>query len=186
MSNYVERQNLRDRQYAEEWKKLSPKKLKELQKVGITGPQMPVYKTGKGDQQSLLESCPSPSAVVTEPDNVRVPDDLSQCREIRELLVEDVAAALRRIMAELMAASRTLDLECVSLVLRLDYDGASMSEIAKRYKVTRAAVSKKVARYTEVLHTGIVPGQRTLTTCKAYARRAYNIHEQNDPHPDRH
>lgn len=184
MNPYEDRQRVRDRQYAAAWETLSPKERRRLAKAGISGPELPVYATGKRDHDLILERCVAP--VVTEPDDGEEADAASLEDQTGRASIDDVAAVLRRIIAELMASSRTLDLECISLVLRLNYDGANMSEIARRYKVTRAAVSKKVARYTEVLHTGMVPGQRSLTTCKAYARRAYNIHKQNDPHPDRH
>jgi predicted DNA-binding protein YlxM (UPF0122 family) len=181
--DYEDRQRERDREYADAWAKLSAKERRRLAKMGITGPDLPVYHTGKHDQNTLLDRCVAPVVTTTEP-----AADTTDCHDgdgVGQSSVDEVAAALRRVMAELLASSRTLDLECVSLVLRLDYDGASMTEIARRHRVTRAAVSKKVARYTEVLRTGIAPGQRKLTTRKTYARRAYRTHQQNDPHPDR-
>ncbi len=163
---YEDRQLARDREYARAWEKLTPAQRRQLAKSGIKGPELPVYRTGKHDEEAILQRASTPESAPVEAD-------------AGSATVNDAATALRRIMAELLASSRTLDLECVSLVLRLDYDGSSMTDIAKRHGVTRAAVSKKVARYAELLRTGTAPGQRKLTARKAYARRAHRVHNRN-------
>lgn len=166
MSDYADRQSARDREYLEAWQKLSPRERRRLEKAGITGPEAPVYRTHKRDEEGLLERTAAPES--TQGD-----------AETDSTTLDDVATALRRLMSELLASARTLDLECISLVLDLDYDGASMTDIARRHGVTRAAVSKKVARYAEALRTGIAPGQRKLTARKAYARRAHRVHQRH-------
>jgi DNA-directed RNA polymerase specialized sigma24 family protein len=166
MNNYADYQNARDKEYLEAWKALSPRQRKQLEKAGITGPDAPVYQTHKPNEEAFIERAPEPTSTGDDLDG-----DPSHA--------EEVATVLRRLMSELLANSRSLDLDCISLVLQIDYDGASMSEIARRHGITRAAVSKKIGRYAEALQTGIAPGQRQLTTRKRYARRAHNVHYRN-------
>lgn len=60
---------------------------------------------------------------------------------------------LRRLIGELMSQSDAkLSLECLSLVTSLIYDGDSMTRIASKYGVTRAAVSKRCVELTKALN----------------------------------
>lgn len=52
-------------------------------------------------------------------------------------------AILRKFVYVQLQTSRSLYIECFALALSILYDGCSMSDIAKRYGVTRALVSKK-------------------------------------------
>jgi hypothetical protein len=173
MDDYSDRQRRRDAEYLKAWQKLPARERKRLAKAGIVGPDVPVYRTGKQEVEATLERAATP-------EDTAFPDD---CGEESH---DDVAAALRRVFSELIASERTLDLECVAFVLRLGYDGASMTDIAKRYGVTRAAVSKKILRYSEAMGVGQVAGQRSLTARVAYARRASTVHSRHEVDPDRH
>lgn len=48
-----------------------------------------------------------------------------------------------------------LGIECLALVTGIGYDGASMAQIARRHKVTRAAVSKRCVELCESF--GVAP-----------------------------
>lgn len=62
----------------------------------------------------------------------------------------------RRMVGFLLADSTpALGIECLALVTGIGYDGSSMSEIAKRHAVTRAAVSKRCIDLCEAF--GIPP-----------------------------
>lgn len=51
---------------------------------------------------------------------------------------------VRRLVGILLADSNAqLGVECMALVTGIGYEGDSMAEIARRHKVTRAAVSKR-------------------------------------------
>ena len=58
--------------------------------------------------------------------------------------------------------------ECIALVSGLNYSGASMTQIAAKHGITRAAVSKRCVELTELL--GIRPSRamRSLTARKRY------------------
>ena len=57
---------------------------------------------------------------------------------------------VRRLVGLLLADTHpALGVECLALVTGIGYDGASMAEIARRHKVTRAAVSKRCVELCE-------------------------------------
>src|SRR2546429_9389458 len=62
---------------------------------------------------------------------------------------EEVWDILRRLIGELLAErSARLSLECLALVSGLSFLGDSMTAIARRHGVTRAAVSKRCVELT--------------------------------------
>jgi hypothetical protein len=77
---------------------------------------------------------------------------------------------MRRVLGELLSApNRGLTLECFALVSGLSYTGDSMTQIAQRHGVGRAAVSKRCVELTERL--GLPPSRamRSLTARRAYS-----------------
>jgi hypothetical protein len=86
-------------------------------------------------------------------------------KEVEETLWD----LLRRVVGELLSApNRSLTVECLALVSGLSYTGDSMTEIARRHRVGRAAVSKRCVELTERL--GLPPSRamRSLTARRAY------------------
>lgn len=82
---------------------------------------------------------------------------------------EDSHALLRRLVGELTAQSNArLSLECLALVTGLVYEGDSMTAIAKRHGVTRAAVSKRCVELTQALHLKPSRAMRSLTARQSY------------------
>jgi predicted DNA-binding protein YlxM (UPF0122 family) len=61
-----------------------------------------------------------------------------------------------------------LTAECIALISGLSYDGCSMTEIAKRHGITRAAVSKRCVEMTELLGLRPSRAMRSLTARKRY------------------
>lgn len=170
MNAYSDRQHARDREYADAWAKLTPRQRKQMAKAGIEGPELPVYQTGKQDQDAILaisESGETPS----EPASVILGN-------------YDVMDVLRRVLGELMAQNNIrLTLECLALVTGLSYEGNSMTDIAKRHGVTRAAVSKRCVEISDAL--GLPPSRamRTLTARREYERRQHRVLNRNERFP---
>ena len=76
---------------------------------------------------------------------------------------------LRRLLGELMSQSDAkLSMECLSLVTGLTYDGDSMTRIATKYGVTRAAVSKRCVELTQALNLNPSRAMRSLLARKSY------------------
>ncbi|MBC2595658.1 hypothetical protein H5P28_15425 [Ruficoccus amylovorans] len=163
--DYEDRQRERDREYADAWAKLSAKERKRLAKAGITGPDLPVYHTGKHDQDALLDHCAAP---VETPQETATNSGYS---------LIDVA---RMVIAELIAHNNIeLAIDCLSLVTGLSYGGQSMTDIARKYGISRAAVSKRCVGISDAL--GLPPSRamRRLTARQTYARHAKQSHDRN-------
>jgi hypothetical protein len=82
-----------------------------------------------------------------------------------------VADCLRRVIGELLAATnKPLEIECFALVTAIAYDGSSEAEIARRYAVSRQAVSRRCIEIREAM--GGIPsmamrGDRNRARCRA-------------------
>ena len=74
-----------------------------------------------------------------------------------------------------------LTAECIALVSGLAYTGSSMTEIAKRHGVTRAAVSKRCVELTELLDLRPSRAMRSLTARKAYRSARIKSTRSHEP-----
>ena len=82
---------------------------------------------------------------------------------------EDVLDILRRVLGELLGERNArLSLECLALATGFSYIGGTMTDIARRHCVTRAAVSKRCVELTERLHLLPSRAMRSLTARRAY------------------
>lgn len=94
---------------------------------------------------------------------------------------EDVLHFVRRLVGELLGQDNVrLSVECLALATGISYTGDSMTDIARRYGVTRAAVSKRCVEFTEALG---LPPSRAMRSTKArqsYRRRRLDeLNQQN-------
>ena len=95
--------------------------------------------------------------------------------------VELIHQAIRRVIAEILYHDNArLTTECIALVSGLIYSGDSMSEIARRHGVTRAAVSKRCVELTEMLDLPPSRAMRTLTARKRYRDARIRFTRSND------
>ena len=79
--------------------------------------------------------------------------------------------AVRRLLGELLIQKNArLTLECMAIVSGVAFLGDSMSEVGRRYGLTRAAVSKRCIELARKV--GVPPSRamRSLTACAAYAQ----------------
>lgn len=160
MNSYSDIQLQKDAEYRRAWASLSAAEKRRLAKAGVHGPELPSYRTGKPDQDSLLsraeEQAPQPNQE------------------------HDQAEILRRLIGELVAASSArLTIECLALVTGICFDGDSLTDIAKRHKVTRAAVSKRCVDLANALGLPPSHGMRSLTVRRRYERRARDSHARD-------
>jgi hypothetical protein len=76
---------------------------------------------------------------------------------------------LRRLVGELIGQDNArLSLECLALVTGLAYCGDSMTDIAKRHGVTRAAVSKRCVELTRALNLKPSRAMRSVEARQSY------------------
>jgi hypothetical protein len=74
----------------------------------------------------------------------------------------------------LMQSNASLSLDCLALVTGLAYFGDTMTEIAKRHDVTRAAVSKRCVELTQSLNLKPSRAMRSLLARESYHKARMN------------
>jgi hypothetical protein len=148
--SYVQRQDRKNREYADAWKawerSLPPEDLAGLRSAGIDGPASG-SKTSKwgpdiGDSVRIgLIEADIEAEALSERDAEQRPGTLAG------------SAIVRILLADLLALrSPPLELRCLALAVDFPMPGiASGAELARMHGVTRAAVSLKVRHYQTLL-----------------------------------
>lgn len=169
MSEYSDTQFQRNGQYKNayaEWvAKLSPKKRRELEALGLLEPQVDSFNLGRPRDISELP-------IASEP---------QETEEIQQEEGDRIWEVLRRLLGELLSSPNTqLSLECLAIVSGVGFMGDSMTAIAKRHGVTRAAVSKRCVQITEQLNLMPSRSMKSLTARVAYrtAQRKHYEHRE--------
>ena len=161
--DYTKKQSKRDAQYEREYQvwidSMSPQERREAEKLGLLKPC--VQRHGNGAPDRDMADSPAASH---EPDIAALVDheaDPSDSPHTR-----DAIEVLRHFVADLISEGNTrLTVECLAVALGLcAYNGESMTSIAKRHGVTRAAVSKRCVDITRQLS---LPPSRAMRTEKA-------------------
>ena len=165
--DYARKQPVKDAAYAREYKAwlatLTPEERWHVAELGLDAPLLPTDGGGFLDKDAadspLASEAPSPIA-----------EDAAPLETTPEILgTEDVWDILRRLVGQLMAERNArLSLECLALVSGLSFLGDSMTAVARRHSVTRAAVSKRCVELTERLNLLPSRAMRSLTARHAY------------------
>jgi hypothetical protein len=181
-NDYASRQAAKDAAYRREYetwvRSTSPEKRAKLKAAGLDVPLLPTNGTGLSDCD-LADS----SLASEEPDIAAEVDRHLECREDVPAAAEPdtIWEVIRRLIGELLVQRNAkLALECLALVSGVSFLGDSMTEIARRHRVTRAAVSKRCVELSEKLALPPARAMRTLTARKAYARarnRRLRVHD---------
>jgi hypothetical protein len=169
--DYEIRQRARDEDYRKayaDWiASLPPEERERLGELGLDRPSVPGSGIGAPSRdmaESSLASC-GPEEVI-EAEGGAVPIDDPEATDPERL--HDL---LRRLVGELIGQDNArLSLECLALVTGLAYCGDSMTEIAKRHGVTRAAVSKRCVELTRALNLSPSRAMRSLPARQNYRR----------------
>ena len=165
--DYSRRQKTKDAEYQREYRawieSLPPAERRKLEAQGLAAPEVAHHGNGsaKGDaaDSPLMREGDDP-AILPEPE----PESSSApCDE------EFVWDTVRRVLGEVLShGNARLTAECIALVSGLSYTGSSMTEIAQRHGITRAAVSKRCVELTELLDLRPSRAMRSLTARKSY------------------
>jgi len=181
--DYSKKQKARDAEYEREYRawieSLPPAERRKVENMGLASPSLAHHGNGsaKGDaaDSPLMREGDDPALVPEpEPESPHTSFD-----------AEAIHQAIRRVVAEILCHDNArLTAECVALVSGLVYSGDSMTEIAKRHGITRAAVSKRCVELTELLDLPPSRAMRSLTARKRYRdarNRSTQSHERTDP-----
>lgn len=181
--SYIHKQARRDADYEREYRawvaSLPEADRRALEKAGLGSPCVQRHGSGAASGDA------ADSPVMRTGDDPALLPNADDDHEGAELLhIEAVHQAIRRVIAEILCHDNArLTAECVALVSGLAYSGASMTEIAKRHGVTRAAVSKRCVELTELLDLRPSRAMRSLTARKSY-REARLRSARSREHPD--
>ena len=164
--DYIIKQKARDAEYEREYRdwieSLPPAEQRKLEAQGLGAPCVMHHGNGSpnGDaaDSPLMREGDDPALMPEEE-----PQQASPCG------TETVHGAIRRVLGEVLSHDNArLTAECIALVSGLSYTGSSMTEIAERHGITRAAVSKRCVELTELLDLPPSRAMRSLTARKRY------------------
>lgn len=184
--DYTRRQAAKDAEYERQYRawieSLPADQRRQLERQGLATPDIAHHGNGsaKGDAaDSPLMRVGDDPAVLPEPEPEPGPTAAASDAEA-------IWATVRRVLGEVLNhGNARLTAECIALVSGLGYDGATMTEIAKRHGITRAAVSKRCVELTEMLDLRPSRAMRSLTARKSYrsARITNTSSNELPPHP---
>jgi hypothetical protein len=152
--DYAKKQAKKDADYEREYeawvKSMTLEERREAEKLGLLKPCLQRHGNGAPDH----DVADSPAASHT-PDIAALVDHEEDTKQ--QAITAGMTEAnriLRHLVADLLAEGNTrLTVECLAVALGLSaYNGESMTDIAKRYGVTRAAVSKRCVDITKRLN----------------------------------
>jgi hypothetical protein len=162
--NYHERQATLDQEYAREYAawlaSMSQEEREALAAQGLAAPELPTRAGTVGFSCDAAEQGAAQSL-----DEIAQPDaeEGISAGDLR------IMEALQRLIGELVTDQKPrLAIECLALVSSIAYQGNSLTEIAARHGLTRAAVSKRCLELSERLG---VKNRRALRS--DHAREAY-------------
>ena len=173
--DYAVRQRGHDEGYRREYdrwvKSLPPQERRKLAGLGL-GSAAVGHKTGSGFRDATESPrCSTGAAELTANDDPLLADTpLPEGERPHDLL--------RRLIGELMSQDHSrLALDCLALVTGLSYEGDSMTEIAMRHDITRAAVSKRCVELTKALNLSPSRAMRSLAARDAcHLSRHLHLH----------
>lgn len=184
--DYSERQRSRDADYKREYdlwvNSLTPEERRKLADMGLGAPSVPGKAGGSLSDvaSSSRARCESRDFDDDEPDDDGGSDDEPEQSANAQagdagLEREQKFDIVRRLIGEMMGQDNSrLALECLALVSNLAYDGSSMTEIAKRHGITRAAVSKRCVELTLALDLMPSRAMRSLNARHSYRQSRLN------------
>ena len=184
--SYAARQRERDeryqREYAEWISSLPPEERRMIKEMGLDKAYLPSGSGGatkdaaESSRARCEDSYEEPEALASEAPPHQEISFIEPCsRHPQPADAESLHAALRRLVGEmLMQSNASLSLDCLALVTGLAYFGDTMTEIAKRHDVTRAAVSKRCVELTQSLNLKPSRVMRSLVARDSYRKARMN------------
>ena len=182
--SYSRRQRDSDAEYARQYtawvESLPPDQRSQLADLGLDSPDMP---DTVGSRHRDVADTPLCSTSAVEPDES--PPGRFAEPEMPVGSDEDTLHLLRRLIGELLSQDRPgLSIECLALVTGLCYTGDSMTTIAHRHGVTRAAVSKRCVSLSSALNLPPSRAMRSLPARDSYRqRRHHQLNHLDQPLP---
>lgn len=170
--DYSKRQSAKDAEYERQYQSwvdsMSLEERREAEKLGLLKPCVQRYGNGANDRDVADSSIAS-----HEPDIAALVDheEPAQAAPATQPMM-DATEILRHLVADLLSEGNTrLTVECLAVALGLSaYNGETMTDIAKRHGITRAAVSKRCVDITERLNLSPSRAMRSTRARRIYQK----------------
>jgi hypothetical protein len=178
--DYSQRQKAKDAEYQREYREwidsLPPDERRKFEAKGLATPDVAHHGNGSAKRDA------ADSPLMREGDDPAVMPEPEPEHESTFCDSESMHGAIRRVVAEIICHSNArLTAECVALVSGLIYSGDSMTDIAQRHGITRAAVSKRCVELTELLNLRPSRAMRSLTARKSYRSARIESTKSHEP-----
>ena len=176
--SYDETKRSRDRDYTTQYREwvatLPADERRTLAAQGLLEPVVDAMRLSKGEDVTAMPlGVPANDLIRDEPTPTHT--------DVATGDGEAAWDALRRVIGELICEDNArLSLECLALVTGVAFDGSSMSTIAKRHGISRAAVSKRCVALTDQLHLGRSRAMRSLTARSIYQTAQHHTTESRE------
>ncbi|MBN8457377.1 MAG: hypothetical protein J0M04_06000 [Verrucomicrobia bacterium] len=178
--DYASRQSARDAEYERDYgawvKSMTAEERRKAEKLGVLKPCVQRHGSGAPDHDiadsPTASHTPDIAALVDhEPDEAAPANDMGTATRI-----------LRHLVADIVAEDNTrLTIECLAIALGLRvYAGDSMTEIANRHGITRAAVSKRCVDITNRLNLQPSRAMRSKRARQTYRKAQLKRHRSNN------
>ena len=171
--SYSRRQCARDAQHAKAYREwvasLPADELARLTALGLAEPLRDDHRASGTGLDDDIANSPAASVPAAEPQDAPEPSPHPEPSPDAKPSQEGLWDALRRLVGEILVMpNRSLTVECLAVVSGLSYVGDSLTDIARRHRVTRAAVSKRCVDLTERLSLPPSRAMRSLTARRSY------------------
>jgi DNA-binding phage protein len=180
--DYTSRQSAKDAEYEREYQawidSMTIDERREAERLGLLKPCLQRH----GNGSATGDSADSPLMRIGDDPALMAPAADAQ-ETAAETHVHDVADVLRHFVADLISEGNTrLTVECLAVALGLcAYNGESMTSIAKRHGVTRAAVSKRCVDITQQLNLPPSRAMRSEMARKIYRNSQLKRNQSRKP-----
>ncbi|MBP7948887.1 MAG: hypothetical protein KA004_04465 [Verrucomicrobiales bacterium] len=166
-NDYTRRQARKDAEYEQAYrtwiKSLPADERRAMEAAGLDTPSLQRHGNGAADSDladsAMASHTPDMAALLDEPE-----------LDLPAVPQRDATDILRHFVADMLSEGNTrLTVECLAVALGLSaYNGESMTDIARRHGISRAAVSKRCVDITQRLN---LPPSRAMRS--ELARRIY-------------
>ena len=179
-NDYVQRQAQKDAEYEREYRSwiesLSADERKEFEKAGLTDPM--IARHGNGSPERDLADSPLASHT---PDIAALVDH-DEDRDADAPSMGSATEILRHLVADIIYEDNTrLTIDCLSIALGLRvYEGDSMTLVARRHGITRAAVSKRCVDIVKRLKLPPSRAMRSETARRTYRNSQLKRYRKNE------
>jgi hypothetical protein len=181
--DYARKQSAKDAEYERQYEawvqSMTLEERREAERMGLLKPCLQRHGNGSPDH----DIADSPAASHT-PDMAALVDHEEDARQTGiEAGMREANRILRHLVADLLDEDNTrLTVECLAIALGLSaYNGDSMTDIAQRCGVTRAAVSKRCVDITNRLKVLPSRAMRSVKARRVYRKAQIKQHLRNNP-----